>query len=357
MCIAFLCLYDDVEDGERERERDKSRSSTWNSDSIGNLSGRYSAIVAFNRDEFLERETRCPHWWKEEGTEGSKQIYGGRDLRAGGSWMGVTRCGRIAFLTNVREKDPVEEKEKEKEEDDDDWGKKNQSAEDLPEILRRRQQQQTPSTSCQSRGLLIKNYLVSETAPEEYCKEVVSNSSERYRGYNLFVGKLGGQGKNPDFAHVSNRGMKSEGGVQVMRSGGVWGISNGPLGSWWKVRKGCEKIKRDLPAALEERVKMKMKKAVTGQVLSDWIFDNVLMDGERAPEDQVPETGLGLDIELPNSSIYVEPFEREAWGKFGTRSSTVILFDKVDKKVLWYERTFEGSKAKFSQQAEVFSVE
>src|ERR1700688_4619066 len=57
----------------------------------------YPCIIAANRDEFYERATEPAHWW----SDGS-QILAGRDLIAGGTWLGITRTGRFAALTNYR---------------------------------------------------------------------------------------------------------------------------------------------------------------------------------------------------------------------------------------------------------------
>jgi uncharacterized protein with NRDE domain len=57
---------------------------------------RYALVIAANRDEFHDRAARAAHWWDEG-------WFGGRDLAAGGTWLGVRRDGRWAFVTNVRE--------------------------------------------------------------------------------------------------------------------------------------------------------------------------------------------------------------------------------------------------------------
>src|SRR5690606_1853058 len=61
---------------------------------------RYPLIFAGNRDEFHERPARAAHWWAD-----APQVFGGRDLEAGGAWLGVRRDGRFAVVTNFREPD------------------------------------------------------------------------------------------------------------------------------------------------------------------------------------------------------------------------------------------------------------
>jgi uncharacterized protein with NRDE domain len=57
----------------------------------------YPCIVAANRDEFFERASAAAHWWQDR-----PEVLAGRDLIAGGTWLGVTRAGRFAALTNYR---------------------------------------------------------------------------------------------------------------------------------------------------------------------------------------------------------------------------------------------------------------
>jgi len=61
----------------------------------------YPCIVAANRDEFHARRTAAAHWWPDK-----PLILGGRDLAAGGTWLGITRTGRFAALTNFRGAEP-----------------------------------------------------------------------------------------------------------------------------------------------------------------------------------------------------------------------------------------------------------
>lgn len=61
-------------------------------------SRRYPLIVAANRDERHTRPTAAADWW-----EGDSPLLAGRDLEAGGTWLGVTRSGRFAAVTNIFE--------------------------------------------------------------------------------------------------------------------------------------------------------------------------------------------------------------------------------------------------------------
>ncbi len=61
---------------------------------------QYPCVIAANRDEFYARPTAAAHWWPTQ-----PAILGGQDLSAGGTWLGVTRSGRFAALTNYRAAD------------------------------------------------------------------------------------------------------------------------------------------------------------------------------------------------------------------------------------------------------------
>src|SRR5579885_1919237 len=59
-------------------------------------SAAFPCLIAANRDEFFARPAAAAHWWPGE------DIFAGKDLLAGGTWLGVTRSGRFAALTNYR---------------------------------------------------------------------------------------------------------------------------------------------------------------------------------------------------------------------------------------------------------------
>jgi uncharacterized protein with NRDE domain len=137
---------------------------------------RYPLVIAANRDEFFARPTRGAHWW-----EDAPGVLGGRDLRAGGSWMALTREGRFAMVTNVR---------------------------GVPE-----------PPGGRSRGMLVADFVRGAAAPEEFAREV---ERERYAGFHLVCGEAGGV-----VAHVST----SEA-ARVLEPG-IFAVSNAPGADDW----------------------------------------------------------------------------------------------------------------------------
>ena len=63
-----------------------------------NSHSEYSLVLAANRDEFYDRPTAPAGFWTDD-----PRILGGRDLKAGGTWLGIDRQGRIAAVTNYRQ--------------------------------------------------------------------------------------------------------------------------------------------------------------------------------------------------------------------------------------------------------------
>lgn len=151
-------------------------------------------IVAANRDEFYARPTAAAVTWaREEPT--APEIAAGRDLEAGGTWLGVTREGRFAALTNVRE----------------------------PFVP-------TPP-GARSRGELVAGFLRGRAAPAAY---LAALHPETYAGFNLVVGD------RECLWYLSNRS-----GPARALAPGVYGVSNAALDTPWpKVQRGREGLAR-----------------------------------------------------------------------------------------------------------------
>jgi uncharacterized protein with NRDE domain len=142
-------------------------------------------IVAANRDEWRERPAQPAHWWND-----APAILAGRDLRAGGTWMGVTRSGRFAAITNFR--DPAERR-----------------------------------STAPSRGALVTEFLQSGEPPERFLAAIAARAGA-YNGFNLIVG---------DGASLWYFGSR-EGAMRPIEPG-VHGLSNHLLDEPWpKVRRG-----------------------------------------------------------------------------------------------------------------------
>lgn len=149
----------------------------------------FSLVVAANRDEQYARPTRQAAFWEDH-----PHILAGRDLEAGGTWLGVTRAGRFAAVTNFRE--------------------------DPPDPVPPR-----------SRGELTANFLAGTDNPLAYLERVNLDAQE-YRGFNLIVSD--GQ----TTAYYSNRERK----VRELEAG-YYGLSNQLLDcDWPKVTRGRKQV-------------------------------------------------------------------------------------------------------------------
>jgi uncharacterized protein with NRDE domain len=110
----------------------------------------HSLVVAANRDEYYDRPTAPAQWWADH-----PDVFGGRDLRAGGSWMAVSRSGRFAALTNVRR----------------DYGPAAEAAD----------------SSRPSRGHLVEQFVVGHLAAAEFVDRLLTERID-YAGFNLLTG-------------------------------------------------------------------------------------------------------------------------------------------------------------------------
>lgn len=141
-----------------------------------NTSPKFKLILAANRDEFYSRSAEKAHLWKEN-------IVGGKDLKAGGMWLGVSAGGRIAAVTNYRS--------------------------GLNE------------SSKKSRGMLVKNFISSDQSEINFLKSLQEDASG-YNGFNLICGTPGGLFF---YSNTENKAIKIPDGFH--------GLSNASLDTPW----------------------------------------------------------------------------------------------------------------------------
>jgi uncharacterized protein with NRDE domain len=241
---------------------------------------KYKLILAGNRDEFYNRKTSAADFWKDQ-----PNILGGRDLEAGGTWMGITRKGKISFITNYR--DPL-----------------------------------NINSAAPSRGHLVSDYLENDKSPSSYIKEVESKA-KLYNGFNLVVGDV------DSLWYFSNYGPSP-----LKIDSGYYGLSNHLLETPWpKVIHGKEKLKPFLNAS----------------VINNNDLFTALYDSERAADDRLPNTGIGLERERALSSIFIKSPD------YGSRCSTIILVDHSNH-VIFSERIYDLETFEHSTQNFEFDI-
>ena len=203
----------------------------------------YKFIIAANRDEFYNRQTAPADYWQDHPT-----IVGGRDLEARkpdgscGTWMAMTKSGRIGMVTNYRDPKSID-------------------------------------PNAPSRGHLVSDYLENQIDPYDYLNEISSNG-KIYNGYNLVVGSLN------DLWYLSNYQDKIE-----KLPPGLHGLSNHLLNTPWpKVVHGKVKLSTLIEA-----------KTISAEKLFDF-----LQNTDQAEDSHLPETGIGLERERALSSIFIK---------------------------------------------------
>lgn len=223
-------------------------------------------LIAANRDEFFDRPTEPLHRWA---LPDGSFVLAGRDLRDGGTWLGVGENGRVAMLTNVRSAHP---------------GPGRRSRGELPT----RWLQGGPDWD----GLLA------GIAPADY------------GGFNLVVGDV----RQGFWAWITNRNPERphDNCVAPLHSQrllpGVYGLSNAALDTPWPktLRLKCA-------------VGMALGAADSPQVLH--ALKDALFDRAIANKEHLPYTGVPRNVEAALSSPFVDMVKQG----YGTRSSSLIV--------------------------------
>jgi uncharacterized protein with NRDE domain len=196
-------------------------------------------ILLANRDENYARPSLAAAFWDD-----FPEIYAGRDLVGGGTWLGVSQSGRIAAVTNYR--DP------------------------------------SAPTGIISRGQLVADYLRSNENPHEYL-EKVTQPGANYSGFNLIVGEI--SSRSNQLFYCSNRGEDI-----IELSEGIYGLSNHLLDTPWpKVEKGKKRLGNLMD---------------TGNANDERLFE-ILADETTAEDDALPSTGIPIEAEKAISAVFI----------------------------------------------------
>lgn len=202
-----------------------------------NQHSNYKLILAGNRDEFYNRPTAPAAFWEDH-----PQILAGRDLEAMGTWLGMTRSGKISMLTNYR--DPL-----------------------------------NIDPQAPSRGQLVSNFLINNDPADVYLQRIAGNG-KRYNGFNLVTGNT------ERLYYYSNYST----GIRELTQG-FFGLSNHLLDTPWpKVVRGKNKFE----SALKEK-----------RIRPDLLF-SLLMDEDPAEDSMLPSTGLSYEREKALSSMFIK---------------------------------------------------
>jgi len=235
-------------------------------------------IVAANRDEFYRRPTLSAHHWQE-----APHVLAGKDLEAGGTWMGITNDGRFAAVTNFRAPEKG-----------------------VPNNVR-------------SRGELVRDFLAQQehnkTSARNYAEEIISQGHQ-YAGFNLLVS----DGK--DFIYCNNQTNE----IKALTSG-IYALSNHLLDTPWpKATRGRNGL-GEIINHTEEKMTTAGHTELTNSLFT------LLQNKQPALEGELPKTGNDKNMEKLLSSVFIESEH------YGTCSSTAIIFHKKNS-VYFHEKQF-----------------
>lgn len=191
----------------------------------------YPLIVAANRDEWRDRPAAPAAWWSDH-----PGILAGRDLKAGGTWLGITRSGRFAALTNFR--DPSDRK-----------------------------------TDAPTRGKLVSDFLTSNMGARDYLL-ALRERAHVYQSFNLLA-------SNGSSLHY----FSSRIGEILAVPPGIHALSNHTLNEPWPK---VEKAKSSLSAALRGEMPWEARQMAIYALLENTT---------TVPDEALPDTGVGLEWE------------------------------------------------------------
>jgi uncharacterized protein with NRDE domain len=235
----------------------------------------YPLVLVGNRDEFYTRRTRPASWWGH-----AVSLLAGHDEEAGGTWLGITRRGRFAALTNVRA--PTER-----------------------------------NPHAPSRGALVLSALQAPQRSGEWL-DTHAPKTAAFNGFNLLVGDVLPNDGSADGSALHYYSNRLEQKPQPLAPG-IYGLSNGFLDTPWpKVTRAVGAFACTIAAgvALEPLIRL-------------------MEPRDEARDSELPATGVPLDWERALSAIQIRA------NGYGTRTTTVLTV-RNDALVTYFERTFDA---------------
>lgn len=206
----------------------------------------FPLVIAANRDELFARPTEQAGFWQSNDLE--SELLAGKDLQAGGTWLGLTRGGRFAAVTNIRDPSQIEKKPR-------------------------------------SRGELTLNFLTGTMSAESYSHQL-SDGFSQFAGYNLLIGDGNSLWYVNNFEKIT-RPLQP----------GIYGLSNGVLDSDWpKINGGKQALERLLQSP--------------ANLTTDLLID-MMGNKEIAADKLLPKTGVSIEVERALSSIFIVNPQRQ----------------------------------------------
>lgn len=199
----------------------------------------YPLILATNRDEFYARPSREADFWTNENLP---YLLAGKDMKAGGTWMGLHKDGRWGAVTNYRD----------------------------PSIQK---------TNPPSRGELVLQYLRQQEYAMEFLQQV-TKKAEDYSGFNMLLWD------ETDFVHYSNQSK-----VVNRIKPGIHGLSNALLNTGWPK---VQLAKNELDSIIQKK-----------EIPRERLFE-LLLNEQKAPDDKLPVTGIPRHLEKAVSSVFIQ---------------------------------------------------
>ena len=245
-------------------------------------------VLLSNRDEFLQRPTKSLHQWFDQ------PIYAGRDKQSGGTWLGIHQQALQTQSSEYYEQNGR-------------WAA----------VLNFRDGVQAGINE-RSRGELVTRFLTGTLSPMAFARQI---ELQAYAGFNLIIGDA------RQAVIVNNRGH-----APTPLHVGLHVISNGqPEESWFKTERLRGRLRQEvLPLIAEDSAASYWQAAAF----------NVLSDNTKAPDDQLPDTGMSTELEQTLSSVYIEPvsFGNADTSKptYGTRTQSILTLSKkggVDSEI------------------------